>query len=551
MYINTTDGIPSIDIRDKKTGEIQSQQYLVSGGSGSGKTRSVLSPLAFYYYNHGFKIIDLSDVKNTMEGAFCCMEPVDKHHLKKLRKFGVPIMGMPTKILHPFTFKIPNRKLPEIQFFTFPIKSLGRDQLSFISETKTDTSTIKVLMDTINDLKKDQGLPHLIYYSEEKSESQENLKGKQLRSLDTNAFFTKGAQGSTQKTISNAIGLFKPFHSGEEADYFLTPMNCKLNINMEEIINDQRHYTILTSKYIPDPKIREFVIDAFLHELIKCLESGKAKYPIFLKIEEVRTLVPDTTEGYKTFLCEDMKNMLSTWRNKGRGNTTAMSTQVYFGVHRDIRSSITELFLGKTASIDEIRDIKKMGINTSDMNVIKELETGEFVSTTPDKYTQPHKPLQPPHRHAEEGTNFEEEYEKVFPEKMQTYTEEKEYMKNIKEKIDNEVKAMAEKYNQEIINSAKNKEKQQQERQEKKIQEHTEKILKKSRKQEEFDINIARVWSKKYTEGMSYQKIADEYKIKHKEEIRRAITKVNKIDNNIQPPEPTVTDTTQKQDFQQ
>lgn len=494
---------------------------------------SALESYAWFFYNHGYKIIHLTDQKDKFESAFCIFEPTDKYHVRQLVKFGVPVTSVPCKILHPFTFTIPKDKIPEIQFYTMPLKSIGRQELSFISETDQDTSTIKTMIDTLNDLKAREGLPHLIFYAENKAESQENYKGKQLRSLDPNAFFTKGAQGSTLKTINTAIGLFKPF----QVDFFLAPLNCELNLDMASVINDQKHYTILATKYIRDPKMKHFAIDNFLHELDRTIsQPNVAKYPICLIIDEVRKLTPVKTEGYTIFLANDIKELLSICRNKGEGVTEIMATQVYFDVHKDVRKSATETVLGSTGSLDELEDIAKaLSLGKTDKLIMSELRTGEFVCKSLNSYTEKWRPFRPPHMHADKGKTFEKEYAERFPDKMRTYDKEKEYMKNIKDRLDSEVLEMARAYNTEIINSMKNKEKEKQERAESKIQKHTETVLKKERKITEMEMQRARQWKKQHDEGASYQKISDAYFKEtnnrlHKEQIRRAVEKIAQID---------------------
>lgn len=536
MYVNDSKGIGQVCLADENTGKIEPNQILIVGGSGiAGKTMFV-EYLAWCLHIHGYTVISISDVKDKIEIGFCMFEPLENYHIYRNKKWGVPIRKVKAKIYHPFTFNIPKRKLPEMTIYTIPIKSIGRQSLSYIAETDQDTTSIKILMDSINNLKKNEGLHHLIYNAENLTEVNTPYLGMQLRKTEANSFFTKGSQIGNLKSITQIIGYFKPF----QTDYILSPEKCELNINMEKIINDYHHYHILTTKYIRDPKMKSFVIDNFLQMIVETAKD-KAKHPIVILMDELRDLVPQKPEGYQIYLANNMRHNLSTMRNiggselHGGGISSISATQVYWDVDSRVTNSMTINFFGKTEAVADVEKLAKaLRLNTKDMHRLLELQKGEFVTKDLKKYSEPFRPYLPPHRHAEVGYNFEEHYQREYSDKMKSYQEEIKYMEEIKKRIEEEVRQKVLLDNQKIRKHQQAKV----EKKEKKIINETKKILKQNRKKTEDDLTQAKIWYEEYKEGqkrihkVTLGSMATKYNT-NKMKIKRAIDKYKKTLHNI------------------
>ena len=445
--IDSSESISRVKLVDAE-GQVIPLNILIYSGSGGGKTVAE-EEIADYYHRHGWTIISLSDVKDELEQGFSMFDPHSYYHLRKLKRYGCPIGKRPTKIHHPFTFDIPKTKLPDIDFFTINIKNLNRIDLQFLAETGENKKSIQILLEQIQNLKSNEGLHHLVFYAENQTESMANLTktGMRFRSDNPDDFFTKSKIG-TEKTSGEISSYFKPFLN----DYCLAPANSKHNLDISGIMNDQKNYHIFTYKWIKDRRLKSFFILHLLNELI--LNADKAEHPILFIIEEVRFLVPQSSEGYVAYLAEEIKNTLTRMRNMGKGYGCVMTTQVYRDVNEKVVDTANEQIIGKLTSIKEYEFIgKAMRLKTSEIDLLKSLQVGEFVIKAKEEYTdevtlQKVKLYMPPHAHKDIGTNFFDLYTKNYPDKMKYYNELIETMNALKTRISDEVNILKEKENE-------------------------------------------------------------------------------------------------------
>lgn len=448
FQITNTDNVARIDCANSTTGLVDPMNILVTGSVGSGKSfcdEEILSML----HDNNYTVISLSDVKDGLEFGFCMFDPKVEWHKRKLRKFGCPQGGKPTKIYHPFSFNLPtNTKLPDINIYTLNIKSLSRIDLGFLAETNENKRSIQIILDTLSKLKKEEGLHHLIFKAEEQTENIANINkaGIKYRSDDPDDFFTRSKIG-TEKTSGEMSAYFKQFIQ----DYTLTPANCPYNLNIKEIINDQKHYHVFTTKWIKDRRLKTFYILHILQQIIE--NETYAKYPIALYIGEIRFLTPNKSDGFTSFLAEEMKNTITRMRNMGKGIAIISDTQVYRDVHPAVLDSFNENIFGRISSLKELEFIgKALKLNTADVNLIKSLEVGEFILKVKDEYgdestLQKVKFYLPPHAHKEQGYSFFEFYAHEHPELLRTYNKEINDIQKIKDEIIEEVMVLKDKEN--------------------------------------------------------------------------------------------------------
>lgn len=513
---------------------------LIVGASGCGKSMT-MEAFANFYYENGYTIISVTDTKDNLEVAFSMFKPIEDYHLKFNEMCQIPIKSMPTKIYHPITFNIPNKKLPDINFYGFPMRFITRNQLKFIIESEQETDAMRILNYEINNMKPNQGLHHLIYYLEKKATKNQTNK----RDLNPNSFFTKAGQGGTQKTVSQIITYFRPFIK----DYFLLPNNNENNIDLKSIINDQEHYHVFTTKYIQDPKLKSLVINILIEQILLHAEEY-AKHPICIILEEMKYLTPDKPEGYTTYLSNTIRNFYSISRSKGRGFASIGTTQEYFRLHPDIINSMSQILIGEMSGFKEIERIHKaLSLTSTEMSKIKALSRGKYLTDgilTEDgnkgRFEDEFRTHLPFHRHAEIDYKFEEHYKKEYPEKMRRYDE---LLKNIlitKQKIEEDVKKLVEVENKEEDQRRKEK----QESKTKAIQEETKKIILTKNKIKEKDEKLGENMMKEYDEGnTSFQKLALKYGLPHKQKAMRMIQKARErqatkeISENISLEKPT------------
>ena len=450
-YVDTSSGVAVVDYRDRKTGKFLSEQNLIVGSSGIGKGL-MMEYLVYLYWMNGYTIISLTDVKNEFEFAEAMFKPKEPYHVNALRKWGCRMQPMDIKIYHPFTLNIPSYKLPEINFFTFNIKNIGRSELNFIGENETDKTSFKIITNVIENMKKNHGLHHLLYEIQKNIESDKTqYKGRRLHSLEADEFFVMGSQGGTEKNVGEIVGYFKPFLK----NYMLGSADCPLNLDFKKIVNDQKHYHILTTKWIKDEKMKSFVILFFYNQIVKALEDKDVKYPVCFVIDELGYLCPQKTEGYTVFLSNEFRKRYKTIRSMGHGCASVSTTQVYYDIHEDARSSATCVYIGNVGSnfSDVERMAKALKWRADQVSAIKNLPRGQFICTElidedGEKSFTPIVNFLPPHRHKEERYRFLEDFEEEYPDRMKDYNLEINQMEALKERIENDVKKIVERDNE-------------------------------------------------------------------------------------------------------
>jgi hypothetical protein len=467
---------------------------LIVASVGGGKTLA-LEQYARYYYEHGYTVISLSDVKDGLEFGFTAFEPTAPYHIRQLNLFGCPKHAQKVKIYHPFTFNIPNDELPEINFYGINIKNLTETDLKFLAESNENKRSIQIILETAEKLKNDEGIHHLVFKAEEQTESiiNANKSGVKYRSDKPDDFFTKTKIG-TEKTASEMVAYFKPFIK----DYSLLPANNPHNLNIKQIMNDQEHYHIFTTKWINSRREKAFYILHLLQELIN--NEHLAKHPICIVLEEIRFLTPNTSEGYIPFLAEELKSTMTRMRNMGKGYAILSTTQVYRDVHPVVIDSFNLITLGRITSFKELEFIAKaIKLGSTDMNTIKNLDIGEFAVFTKEEHTDERslnkiRYFMPPHAHKEQSLSFFQEFEKYYPDKMKTYADLVEEMKKEKQRIEEEVTVLKDKEN---IGKRESAKKNQEERQPREQDTETEKQLERTKeKNKKANLQLQNlVWS--------------------------------------------------------
>jgi hypothetical protein len=362
--------------------------------------------------------------------------------------FGCPKHATPVKLYHPFTFDIPVDELPEINFYGINIKNLTEIDLKFLAESNENKRSIQIIMETAEKLKNDEGIHHLIFKSEEQTESIINMNksGVKYRSDKADDFFTKTKIG-TEKTASEMVAYFKPFIK----DYCILPKNNPHNLNIKEIMNDQEHYHIFTTKWITSRREKAFFILHLLQELIN--NEHNAKHPICIILEEIRFLTPNSSDGFANFLAEEIKSTMTRMRNMGKGYAILSTTQVFRDVSPVVTDSFTELVWGRITSPKELEFIAKaLKMSSTDMNTIKNLDIGEFAVYTKEENVEEKslnkvRYFMPPHAHKDQSLSFFDVYAKTFPHKMHVYTDLIEEMKIEKQRIEEDVTVLKDKEN--------------------------------------------------------------------------------------------------------
>jgi len=473
---------------------------------GWGKTLACQS-LMEIYHDLGYTILILNDVKNSFEMGFCLFEPKKKYHLDSLRHDGKPIKTRKLKIHHPFTFKIPNKKLPEIEFYSFSIKDFGRPEMSLLSESPYESETMRLLLNASENLKNSEGIYQFLHNIEQ------NVLGKKKDKTrvkpDPNLFNLRVTQ-ATAKGLQEVASYMLPFRK----DYFLHKEDSEINLDWKKILNDNEHYHLFTAKWIKDDKIKHFCILNLLEGIVRNIDY--ARKPLLIVINEIRFLTPERCKGYQEFLASAISKRLSVLRNMGRGVSGIFDSQVFSDISADVKQSFNVNVFGELGSpVDIDRLSKHLKYKRVIVDQLKNMEDRNAYLIQGIEDMESFTLWMPSHANAEAEYKFEEEYQKHFPKKMKSYKQLKEKMR----KQFNEEKA-------EIDKKIEERERKEQEEEEEKEQakeekkEKSEKVVEKEEeikqlKSEKKEDKMRRAWELKQ-EGLSNRKIADEIGITHK-----------------------------------
>lgn len=477
------------------------------------------------YHKKGYLIINLLDIKDEFENCFSMFEPKSDWHINTLKYFGKKTSKKKVKIYHPFTFNIPKKLLPDINFFTFPIKSLDREDIVMLLEAYGDTESVKLMMNVIRTMPNTTTFYefiHILKKAVEKADSKEQQEENELM------FGLDISSKSTQSNLAEILGSLTAF----EDNYMLTELNNDLNLNLKEIFNDQEHYHCLVTNWIgrkillgeshtisKDMKLKYFVIQKFFRSIINNIKD--CKYPICFVIEEVKRLTPIgyMAQNYQKRMSIVLSEQLITIRNKGLGCVAVLNTQNMFDVNGSvIDASNFQLLMRTQARFDLNNYLKVFGMTPRITREIQSLGLSEYKINNPSYLDYTFIGIPPSHGHKETSYNFFKLYKEAYPEKLKKYNEIINYME-IKKKESKELLKEA------IAQSRKNKIKEPKEKTEK-IEKELEEV-KEEKKQLEVDVKeelMQRAYEL-YIGGKSLRGVGKELNINY-ESIRKYINKV-------------------------
>lgn len=438
-----------------KDNKIENKIMLLVAGTGGGKSIHKNAIAQVYKNDHKYIWISLTDEKNNFENAYQMFPPEENWHKLRLQKEGREEKAEKVIIWHPYTENLPTTKHPNMKIFTIPIKSLGREEISVLIETDADKSSVKLFLDSIRQLKKEEGISDMLYYASQSLERKTSGTGKNMSFVpDAENFWLPHKTSGTSKTISELIGNFKPFFYGK--DYILTPENCPSNLDVEQDIFKNQEYThVLVTKYIQDRKIKDFVIMWFILNILRNID--KCKKPILWDFEEIRKWLPFSAKGWKHYIAQNMKEHLSVIRSIGRGNTVLMTSQVYTDIHPYLRDSVSpgELYIGALGNLKDVKKISEtLRMSTEEVRTLSSIGRNEFMVRNKELSGEKFTFLMPKFMHAEESYDFFDmykRYNKIQPENY-PFAEFKETITNIDNFKKQEIKKAQERV-KEITNS--------------------------------------------------------------------------------------------------
>lgn len=433
------------------------------------------------YHKAGYTVICIADPKEEMELAYAMFNANEEYQTRSLRATGKEIYSIPTKLYHPFTFDIPtDKKLPEINFYTIPLKSLGRAEWSLIAESGYDTDTIRLCLNGAKNINKNDGIFSFLHYLQDIIKGS---KGKKEVKPDPKNFYLSSTSG-TLKSLQDISNYLQPFKN----NYFLSSDDSEHNLNWKQILNDNSHYHVFltnwSGKNPHDDKIKAFNVLYCLRKIVE--NRSSTNKPVIIFVPEVKKLMPFKPKGFQEFLAESMKESLSMIRSMGEGGMSAvLDTQVYSDVDESVRRASSRMFLGELTSDDIEKLNKSVGMKKEIKKMLSSMESQGCYLWVGKEDLEPFKMFVPSHAHAEEHYKFDDLFRQKYPEKMKNYSP---LVKEMRENYNNEQnksKEIVKKREDAIRKQEERKRKEREQKKNKTDKKDTEKVVNKTSKNDE------------------------------------------------------------------
>lgn len=379
---------------------VNSVQVLVVGYSGHGKTLCS-EKLVEQYSELGYTIIYITEKPSvTYEPGFAAFPAYHEYHKKYLKQQSQKPVCKKIKLYHPATLNIPKNKLPPINFFTIPLKSLSTQELTVLLEVESRHDSVSILQSQLRQLRPDESLHDLLWRADIsiKRQSEKLTKGVNIPKFDDEWLIPSPSSGSASniKDIKSAFDSF-------QTHYMLATDASELNINWTDLINDNTHYHIFGRWLIPesDDRLVYFVVNHILNQISVNSDNLKTK-GIVLVVPEAKVFLPDKSrETYIQKTADNFERKLSTLRTKGISSIA--DSQNYFSLAEGYRGSCNETLIGQLDASDTERYTKSIGYASRMRVEISKLPKNEWFRKGNNERIAM---LFPKHAHKEEKEDF-------------------------------------------------------------------------------------------------------------------------------------------------
>lgn len=394
---------------------------IVSHNSG----KSVLAAqLCYEFWNNEKRtIIFLSEKKgDPFINALCQFDNREENFIQINKYFNRQERTIPTKLYHPFTFRLdPRTKLPPIKFYTYSIKDLDADSLAIILATEPDNSFVSICEEIKNELTNKEDIWEFIW---------KVWQSKRKVQTKVSTDFVPLESESKKRPVARINRMFKPFRT----DFFIQPENTETNIDYIQILNDEKHWHFFGNEWIEEKKNTYLDLYLRLKGIDQALASGKVKNQVVLVLEEIKFLLPNKEQFvqtiYQKILAQKVVELLQRLRTKC---SVIMTMQSIFDTDLRVINTVMSWILFKPPINDIKRLAKDFGFGQDDQNMLYSLKFGgEFtlwaVESKAEGETQklPDKKFKaflPPFMVAGQGDSFFKIYEEEHQELMQNNIE--------------------------------------------------------------------------------------------------------------------------------
>lgn len=409
-------------------GEITPFQLLLVATSGHGKGMSSEAIAERWKKSTGGVTIFLNDPKQEAEQSFVMYEPIERYHLKELKRDRIKKRSYPAKLYHPYTHNLSKTGfLPKMNIYTLSIKDMTKEDWSILAESDSETETIKLLERVSEDLPRNSSIFDFLHEIERLTEGK---KEKNKAIPDPKNWFLKSGGGTAKsiKQIGNMLSSFKK-------NYFLRKDTCDLKLNWDDILLDSENYHIFLTNWIDNPKLRNFLVEVLMGQAIKEAQRlsnlGRLKKPILFIIPELINVCPSETKGSSLYLAKALRKHLVAMRSQAGGMSVLADTQIWSQTSPEVRSSFNQTFYGNLNPEDARIIFKANSYNSTQRELFEEVKDskGSFIWYKNESYGI-FSIFTPSHMHKEVKYNWIQMYKKYFKDKMVRYDDLVKKMKN-------------------------------------------------------------------------------------------------------------------------
>lgn len=386
--------------------------------TGHGKSHAVERIASEFHRDTGGIVFFLTEKKrHMMEIGFNEFYPTANYHLNILKYQGRKPSRIGIKKYHPAVESIDKtRKLPDITFFTIPIKSLTEDDIVMLIGVNKTHESFKILKRLIDNANNSDTLNDILYKLRNLL-TKKHEKGK-IAFGSEDDFFLPVEISATEKNYQQIVSTMRPFSFNQ--DYIIANSESPFNLTamgFKRILEKERNfYHVLSLGWIKNEHTKYFVITWFLNQILEHRHYAGEK-PILIVFQEGRSFLPRTVredEPYKKIAARLISEKIVTVRNMNI--STLIEFQTFDGANKTIRESSTDHFFGRLLS-DDSGKLGRAGYREEVATGVLSLRKGYFLKMSEEGELTEHYFMLSPYGHAEEGADYISRFSSEYPER--------------------------------------------------------------------------------------------------------------------------------------
>ncbi len=376
--------------------------------SASGHGKGLFGERIIYdFFCKGETIIGLPSHKLNMELGYAAFLPEKDYHKKGIKFQQEKPKSMNVKFYHFTTPNFPsNRELAPHKILSMDIKKFKNRLLCYyLFEEFGETGFIRLFIDEIHKLKNNEGIFDLVKKINESIKKTES--------------FGVEAKAGDRRHLNRIVQVLERFRYNP----LIFQHDCEFNLDMKQIIKDQKHYHIFSSRYISDVKNRDLITLYLLLEIIEAKQKNPNLPPVCVFMDEIKALCPSSVlYEFKKPLNKIIGEILSTCR--GLEINIVATSQNYTGIADEVRGAFNNVCIGKITDLKDLGELSQvikidrnvrqeiLGLNYNEffvLNLEDGIDEGSFLTYFA------------PHCHCERNYNFDRMYKQKYPQKIRKH----------------------------------------------------------------------------------------------------------------------------------